>query len=102
MKLLILISMMMNVYIVEGALVVASPRQAEENLSPRLQAIRDSGKTLENRILQRAQSLRELKEERVIAALKNSAILTIGPRRNSVSEGSCLKNIPTVENKEEN
>ncbi len=101
MKLLVLISTILTVYRAESAL-VASLRQPAENLSPRLQQLRDSGQTLENKILQRAQSLRELKEQNVIEALKTSTVLNIGPRRNSVSEGSCLKNVSLEANKQDN
>lgn len=102
MKLLVLISTILTVYRAESALVASLRQPAEENLSPRFQQLRDSGQTLENKILQRAQSLRELKEQNVIEALKTSTVLNIGPRRNSVSEGSCLKNVSLEANKQDN
>lgn len=95
MKWLLFVFISMSVQVAHCALKVTSPRQKEENLSPRFQALRDSGEKLTHRIIKRVQSLRQLNDPSgsAIYALKNEPILTELPlRRNSVSEISNLRN----------
>ena len=96
MKWLFLTLILISAHMVECALKVASPR---ESLSPRLQALRDSGEGIAHRSLERAKSLRKLSEYQTAIAVLNKEVpepkIT---RRNSVSEVSKLRISNTEEN----